>query len=209
MKQPGKVSSRVDALSRGLRSRRDAAKERGSQALTTAREKGSQAASATKQEVSAGARATGRGLRAAGEAVEPAGLQRRRGGGPEARAQRNRAGGAGGIANQMGRGTQGGSGSKSRLASVARRAGGAIAGEAKAEWGRMKDTAARGGVRGFVKPKTEAPKAKASTDTGSKPKWGQPGFATARGDWKAMEKAEMQKAVVSLQKFLDDCGCDD
>ena len=39
--------------------------------------------------------------------------------------------------------------------------------------------------------------------TPAKPKWGESGFASGRGDWKAMEKA-----MVSLQKYLDDCGCD-
>jgi len=226
MKQPGKVSSRVDSLSRGLRSRTDAAKKKVSDAGSAVRDAGAgavygaaggvdrassaaaaggratnraarTAGGAVRQEVGAGARATGRGLRAAGEAVEPAGSQRRRRGGPEARAQRNRAGGGGGIADQMGRGNQGGSGSNSRIASAARRAGSTVKRAAGDEWGRMKDTAEAGGVRGFINPK--APKAQAST--GSKPKFGEAGYT----NWKAMEKA-----VVSLQKFLDnDCGCEE
>jgi len=207
IKQPGRFASRVDALSRGVRRRGSQAKERGGQALrsgaSATRSAAGTAASATKREVGAGARATGRVARGVGEAVEPAGLQRRRGGGPEARRQKESQ-----QAWSQPTGSEGppGRSRSSRIAGVARGAGGAIGGAAKAEWGRMKDEAARGGVRGFIKPKTEAPKATAST--GSKPKWGEAGFASARGDWKAMEKANMQKAAVSLQKYLDDCGCE-
>jgi len=167
--------------------------------------RGKEAAKTAKKEVGAATRATGRGLRTAGEAVEPAGLQRRRAGGPEARAQRRRAGGGGSVADQMGRPTQGNTNSQSNAGSRLSRAFGATKRAAKTvgstakEMGRefnagMQDMS----PRNYKAPTGNKPKAAPTTPkkeggNPTKPVWGQ----------------NMEKAVVSLQKFLDnDCGCE-
>ena len=220
IKKPGRFESRVDDLSRGVRRRAGAAKERGGQALRSTKEKGSQAASATKR----GARATGRKVRTGIEAIEPAGLQRRRergGGGPKGRQQAEYK-----REQSSPTGSEGppGRSSGSRIADAAKReargfragfsapfrAAGAAAGATKRaakDFGRGFAEGAGESLQPFKKPETSAPKqptqqpAKTSLSDAAK-KWSGGGGASGT------QKMVMSKAVVSLQKFLDDCGCD-
>jgi len=213
----------VESPARRRAARLENIKRAPGRAGTAVREKGSAVAGAIADKGTAGARATGRGVRTVGEFVEPAGIQRARGGGPKSQLssrQQRRA-----AARQ--RNTPDSPSRFSRAFGATKRAAGA-AGRTAKEMGRefnaglssvsLKNplgtgastpTGVNGGSRapkkgwgGGAPPGTAKPYQRKQSLSSEAKRWSGGGGASGT------QQTKMQKAVVSLQKFLDDCGCD-